>query len=44
MSFTRRDQFSLCEAYTSIYHENAGKNVDITQDQAAALVALVAKL
>lgn len=43
MSFTRRDQFSLCEAYTSIYHENAGKNVDITQDQAAALVALVAK-
>lgn len=43
MSFTRRDQLSLCEAYTSIYRENAGKNVDITQDQAAALIALVAK-
>lgn len=43
MSFTRRDQLSLTNAYVSIYNENTNGNVDITQDQAAALVALVTK-
>ena len=43
MNFTKRDQCSLHEAYNSMYHENTRNNVDITQDQAAALVALVTK-
>lgn len=43
MNFPSKDQKSLSNVYTSIYNENVKGNIDITQDQAAALVALVTK-